>query len=295
MNILCIGDFHGKCPNLSSVIKKNKIELILSSGDIPDTDILRKLEFKHWNLLSLGYTLSQIVGTKKYFSILKKSLESQDIVLNKLNSYGLPVVLVWGNSDISKKWFKNAKNSLYKKYLLETILKKYKNIKLIQSGRFVISNVCVLAHSGYRFPSEKTYYSKRLDLNTKLNNKKWDLSLNKLFSKQKNNVKKTDKKMNTIFLAHEPPYNNKLDLVRYKKSPLYGKHIGDEYFLKYVKKYSPSFMVCGHMHENQGKITIGVKKSKTIVVDCGSAHDSQYAIINTNSKKILFYKNKKIN
>ncbi len=34
----------------------------------------------------------------------------------------------------------------------------------------------------------------------------------------------------TIFLAHEPPKDTKLDLINNPASPMDGKHLGDEYF-----------------------------------------------------------------
>lgn len=278
MKILCIGDFHGKAFDLRSVVIKNKIDVILCTGDLPDTEQERKYTFKYWNVLQLGISLEQILGRKKYSKMVKKTLESQKKVLQKLNSYNTKVILVWGNSDISKHWYNKEKR--FKKYFIEALVKKYKNILLVQSGTVNIKDVSILAHSGYRFPSQKN--KKKISDD----DKKWDLQLKKLFSKiQKRKLEKNtnnQKKKTTIFLAHEPPYNTKLDYVRYKKSPLYKKNIGDEYYLKWIKVKKPDFMVCGHMHENQGAVKVG----KTKVVCCGYGFDKKYAIIDTDTKKI---------
>ena len=50
MRILAIGDLHGTFPSkLRKAVKREKIDVILSVGDYPNTDVLRDLEFKHWS------------------------------------------------------------------------------------------------------------------------------------------------------------------------------------------------------------------------------------------------------
>ena len=100
VKILALGDPHGIIPkNLDGIIKKNKIELIICVGDIPFSPE------KHW--------LEESWKGIKY-SFTKKSYIDY---LNKLSSYGLPVLTLRGNM-----WLTNYKKRASK------IIRKNKNV-----------------------------------------------------------------------------------------------------------------------------------------------------------------------
>ena len=81
-----------------------------------------------------------------------------------------------------------------------------------------------------------------------------------------------------LFLTHNCPYNTKLDKL--KRGPQKGKHFGSYLEKELIKKYAPNIVLCGHVHENQGKHMIG----KTLVVNPGAAVDGKAAIIDFNEK-----------
>ena len=95
MKVLALGDPHGKLPkNLDRIIKKNKIELIISIGEV--YPIKRDKNHK---------------GTA--------DLEGGEKVINKLLSYKIPLIFFKGNMFLSKKgspYFTKLVRKLRKKH-----------------------------------------------------------------------------------------------------------------------------------------------------------------------------------
>jgi len=62
-----------------------------------------------------------------------------------------------------------------------------------------------------------------------------------------------------ILVCHQPPYGF-LDKVNAKFAPKQwqGKNAGSKTVLRYVKKYKPKYVFCGHIHEGKGMKKIGV-------------------------------------
>ena len=67
---------------------------------------------------------------------------------------------------------------------------------------------------------------------------------------------------------------------------MYGKHVGWEPYNKIIRKYSPKLALCGHMHEYQGKKMLG----KSLVVNPGAASEGKFAMIDSESLKVKFYR-----
>lgn len=280
MKFLLVGDFHGKINPKLNKIKNLDFDYVLCYGDLPSDGGIRKYIFKYWKELDKK-PLEYFIGTKRYNQIIKKSGKSLNPILKFLNSFGEITYLIKGNSDLEKKTrFKNPQLAF-----LSDKVKKYKKIKLLDAKTIKIKGSTLLAHSGYRFPTEKgkekltfRYYTKE---NIKKKNQQWDKRLKKIFSQVKNFN-------NSIFLIHDPPLNH-LDKVINKESPMHNKHLGDEYYLEYIKKYQPTVCVCGHMHEHSQKTS---KIGKTLVINPGEAGKGQFAILElkNNKPKIKFYR-----
>ena len=56
--------------------------------------------------------------------------------------------------------------------------------------------------------------------------------------------------------------------------------MGVSSYNRVIKKYKPALLVCGHMHENQGKCKINA----TLVVNPGAALEGKAAIIDFDEK-----------
>lgn len=267
MRIIALGDFHGSFPKRRiSDIKKLKPDLILCTGDLPKTDEMRKLLFRFWKERSEGVSLEELIGEKALQRLQSRAIKSIRPLLKILDSFGLPVVLIWGNAD----YVSERKERIHQLPLLNELVKEFSNITFVSRERSLdFGQVQILAFSGYRYLPEKGFGTEKLSKELKAKNSVWKRRLQRLFSH-------LDKKKTTIFLCHDPPKGT-LDKVEWKESPMLGQHIGDELFSEQIIKSRPDFCVCGHIHEQQGKKRL----KSTIVVNAGSMHQGNYAIINT--------------
>jgi Icc-related predicted phosphoesterase len=266
MKILAIGDFHSVVPKkLKEFIKSNSIDLILCTGDIGSTD---RIEWKYWKNLRAGEKLEDIIGRKRLKKLFRKQSVKSGKVFQLMDRLGVPIVLVYGNGDMTKEYFKRY-NIKFKG--IESLASESKNIKLIRCGRCRFRDMLILCHSGYR-----GYTAKKGDLNGKFptrakkRNLKWKKDMKRLSKYAKGDF---------IFLTHDVPLG-KLDKINNKNSPINGEHIGDEFYLEFDKKYKPLMHICGHMHENQGTARIG----KTVVVNAGFGNMGEAALIDTSKK-----------
>jgi Icc-related predicted phosphoesterase len=266
MRLLLIGDFHGKFKKVEKKVLKLEFDAVLCVGDLCNGDELRKIIFKNWESLKKGITLNELVSNKKLDKLHYNAIKSMYDVLDFLNNLGKPVYLVMGNFDYGKK---EIPRDIRLKALEESV-KKRKNIFLLKKRIMKLRDYNILGFSEYRNASQKKIFGAKMDFNKQ--NKKFDESLNILFSRLKNNRK-------TIMLVHDTPFGV-LDLVKNKKSPMHNKHVGDKYFTKYIKKFKPLLCICGHMHENRGLKKLG----KTLVINSGPAFEGKCALLDLGEK-----------
>lgn len=276
MKLLLIGDFHGVVPaKLKSKIKKEDFDIILCTGDFCYSKKMRDLIFKNW-----GKYLNKILSKKKFNEIIKEYVNKMQGSIDFLKSLNKPTFIVGGNAD----WFKNWTRSRMAYYVtlysgktkLKTLNERIKNskLKIMYRKKERFTEFILAGISDYYRPWSSSWENKHKK------NEAYKKNLKKI-------IKKEDKPK--ILLAHVPPFNTKLDVIRDKENPINGKHVGDEVLTKYIKKYKPWIVVCGHMHEHQKAIKLG----KTLVINPGYGHDGQFAILNIENSKIKslrFYK-----
>jgi Icc-related predicted phosphoesterase len=223
MKILCIGDPHGKLPTgLRQIVKDNNVDAIACVGDIPP--------------VPKGFREKKGGGdfSKSFRKIADKAYER---IVNKLCSFGLPVLTLRGNmytskegAEITRKIFRKHKN-LYNKKTGKTI---HKNLT------FIFFDMIWEKHS-LRSPSKSKFLRA---------NKSRERRLNKLLKENKVD----------LLLSHAPPYGV-LDKIHS------GKHVGCKILFNAIKKHQPKYCICGHIHEAEGKKSIG--KTKVINLGCG--------------------------
>jgi len=83
-----------------------------------------------------------------------------------------------------------------------------------------------------------------------------DRKFEKAMKKFDGKIKKAKK---FILIIHQPPYKTKLDMVM-------DVHCGNKSFTRFIKEKKPSLVICGHLHENEGKED---KIGKTRIVNPG--------------------------
>lgn len=273
MKFLAIGDFHGEFPaKFKRLIKKEKIDLVVSNGDFFPF-IYRDLWFKHCYRTEVN--LWDVIGRKKYVSLVNKDLSLGDEALRKLNALPVPVITVVGNIDYTPLHDtydeKPPKDDLRRQDLLSRLLKKYKNIhrfdySFVEFGEYVF--IGSYGGSSPGFVKSRAY-------------KKHKKILERFFKRFR--YKKI------IFVSHNVPYNTKLDKIGMKAHiSVRGKHYGSKLIRRVIDKWQPIVHVGGHIHEGRGMQKLG----KTLCVNPGAAHEGQAAIITLEGKgvKVRFIK-----
>jgi len=275
MKILAIGDFHGKIPEkLKKVLLKREYDYILCNGDFPESKKIRKLIFKNW----AGKPWWEAIGLKKAQRMERESFDSGARILKHLDSLGKKTYIVWGNTDFYesvKKRKTRARSPLLPGNYRKTI-GKLKNIILIDRKKLKINNMEIIGHGKYVDVTEFIKHPIDKDKDAiEYRKKRYNKDKNILFRLFKRNKPK-----NFIFLTHYTPYKI-LDKIKLKSSPMYNKPAGFEPYNEIIKKYRPMLVICGHMHENQGKIKMG----KTLIVNPGPAFEGKAALINIDDAK----------
>jgi len=272
MKILAIGDFHGKFPEkLEKLAKSEEINAIVALGDYANADKIRKIIFKHWT----DKPWHEVVGLKKARQMEKESFDSGLKILKKLNSLGKPVFLIWGNTDFYKD-YRFTESPIFMPGFYENKIKKMKNLVVIDKRKSKIGGSDIIGHGGYLDVTE--YIKNPIDKDKKAQKKRLkrykedERRLEKLFLK-----KKPEKDF--IFVIHYPPYGY-FDKIAAKKNPMYGKHVGWQPYNEIIKKYKPSLVFCGHMHEYIGKKKLG----ESLVINVGAAFQGNCAIIDYPEK-----------
>ncbi|MCE4615152.1 MAG: metallophosphoesterase family protein [Desulfurococcales archaeon] len=76
-----------------------------------------------------------------------------------------------------------------------------------------------------------------------------------------------------ILLTHYPPYQM-LDKT------IFGVHVGSKNIMRFIGKYQPRIVLCGHIHESRGYIELG----NTLIVNPGPLLQGYYALIDVGEK-----------
>ena len=219
MKILALGDPHGKLPkNLSSIIKKEGIELLICTGDHGDAPQKPWLE-EEW---------------KRFEKQGRNVYKSTEEIFKELCSYKVPVLTLQGNMMLSGKGIQ----------MMRKIYRKYKNLyhkntgKLNLKGKTFIFFDVIWEENSINKDANKR--SKEFTRERMKRNPKREERLNQLLRENPN----------AILLTHNPPYG-KVDTA------WNNKHVGSKIILNAIKKHKPNLVLCGHIHEAKGKAKIG--------------------------------------
>jgi Icc-related predicted phosphoesterase len=260
MKILVIGDSHGVLPKQ---IPKN-IELILLTGDIGKSDLVRKMAFENIERRRNGLKEKEFPSIQKkeaYMQIYNSSME----ILNSLSQIA-PVYIIFGNvephnEDVRKE---EKKIGLKLPYFVSEI-NKLKNVRIINNR---IANFNGLRIGGLEYFTDNSWIKEFNEKDAKrINKAKRETEKTKRILERFDNL--------DILLCHQPPFGY-LDKVNFPGAPKHwlGKHAGSKVILDYIRKKQPIYVFCGHIHEAKGKAKIG----KTEVYNVGSNGD--YVLLN---------------
>jgi len=274
MKILAIGDFHGKFPEkLKKLVKKEKPDMILSDGDYTGIEGWRKPLKIMFAKLAKGIDIHvpEILGKKRYLDLLKRDYAAGKIPLKELNKFRMRVFSVFGNGD----WYKSSFNKSNRKY--ENLIKKLKNIKDINRGKASFRNIKIAGFGGYL---DSDVYFTKIGIRAINSDNDDSMKRRKRYGKEEKNLMKLMRKKTDILLIHYTPYGC-LDKMRARGFALTGSNMGISSFNRAIRKYSPALVVCGHMHENQGKCKLG----SSLIVNPGAAVNGKCALIEFDEKR----------
>ena len=277
MKILAIGDFHGRFPGkLFSKIKKEKFDLILSPGDFCGNKELGKLFFKY--VYGTDLNLENFIGKRKTRRLDKENFEAGIKIIKKLASLNSRIIAVRGNWDpqnFQDVGFPNELDSYSKKFLDETRKNK---VKIIDFSSTRYENFNFIGYPRSTYPGKIT---RKIELKLKKRNeKKLKARIEKTIEDNKKYLKLLGKLSDdkTIFITHNCPYNTQLDKI--KKGIMKGEHYGSWLAKLVILKLKPKLVICGHMHENQGKCRLG----SSLIVNPGAAYEGKAAIIELDDR-----------
>ncbi len=111
--------------------------------------------------------------------------------------------------------------------IIRHLCKKHKNLFFLHKNHFVKDDILFLGWGGGGFSLRDREFEKH--------SKKFEELI------KKNNDKAV------VLVTHAPPYNTKLDLI------VRGHH-GNKSFTDFIKKNKIDLVLCGHLHENEGKM-----------------------------------------
>lgn len=264
MRILVVGDPHG-----SQKIKKipvKGIDLVLITGDVGKADFARKFYFENLKRKIKG--LDELEADNKIVKTIHMEIHNSTIsILNKLSKFA-PVYTIEGNVEIPtiKQVRENKKKYGIKLPYTRKIINNMKNVFLIKNVLRKINGLRI-GFLEYFLDTNWVKDFKPSEYNKELSQARKETAKAKRIL---NNFKKVD-----ILICHQPPYGY-LDKVSSRHNPpksWIGKHAGSKVILDYIKKYKPKIVLCGHIHEGEGKAKIG----KTEIYNLGVAG---YKIIN---------------
>ena len=278
---LIIGDLHGNKPR----IHFKDFDAIIAPGDFC-SDAPRRYMFASLKRELEGKSSKRwydIVGRRKAREMVRKSLSDGRVILEYLNSFGVPIYLVPGNWDWTCD--EDADWVFLRDNHYEQLVDGLCNVVDIHCGHISCDGFDMIGYglsTGPEYPQYKEdldRFSKK-ELQNKKNRYKHNFrKFSYLFKRAKNPV---------IFLSHNVPFNTPLDKIVNKKSPRDGQHFGSLLSRELIERYQPLVCIGGHMHEHFGKCKIG----KTTVINSGFGPfvNVFLEIEKGKVKKLLFYR-----
>lgn len=252
MKILAIGDPHGDVKKIKK-IRERGIDFILLTGDIGKADLARKRAFENVRRKKEG--LPEIEDTAESELAIYEEIHSSTLDVLRYLSNLAPVYTIQGNVSIPSKTTISKKEAKYGIPFPNTLdeIKKLRNVYLVKNGLRRLNGFRV----GFLEYFVDTCWVREF--------KPGD------YKKKMRSAKKDTEKASRvldrfgggldILVCHQPPYGY-LDKVTAKFAPKHwqGLNAGSKAILGYVKKNNPSYVLCGHIHEGEGSVTIGKSK-----------------------------------
>ena len=257
MRILAIGDPHGDLKKVKKIPVK-EVDLILLTGDLGKSDLMRKIAFENSERRKKGLPEKEYspVQEKRAFMEAYTSTIRLVIYLSRF----APVFTIFGNVESSN--YETRQQSRKIGIALPFLYDKLDALPKVRVINNRAANFKGIRIGGLEYFIDTSWIKefKPANYKEKLEHAR----------KQTEKARRILKKFGRvdILLCHQPPYRV-LDKVTSKFAPKHwhGKHAGSKTILDYIKKHQPQYVFCGHIHEKEGSAKIG----KTAVYNLGIA------------------------
>ncbi len=220
MKILCMADFHGRCPDISGL----GFDAIIAAGDFMEFSKLRRIIFGAWDKGRKDWW--NVVERRELAAIVEKVVESGKRVASYLSGFGKSVFSIPGNTDLC--WRKD----------FEEISERYGDIV----GSLEDIQGKVVDWNGIRIAGYGGTYDDEPKLGDDIKKRVEDIA-EMLEREMEHGV--------DILVSHAPPRGTTLSL-----SPK-GMDFGSGKVREWIERFSPVFSISGHVHEAMGEERIG--------------------------------------
>ena len=247
MKIAAIGDPHGNLEKITRIPLEG-VDLVLLTGDLGQTDILRKQALQYLSIPNPGpeEKKSHAEGFGQAF------LTAHQTAL-KLAAYlagCCPVFIVRGNADLSNYDIRKFTHT----FGVELPF-LYQQLSAIRGVRLIDNRVA--GFRGLRIGGVKYFtdicWAEEFEL----------ASIEKIRRRALQDTEKISGVLGRfgrldILLTHVPPYGV-LDRVESASIPpsWIGRHAGSRTVLEYIHEQQPRYVFCGHIHESEGFEKLG--------------------------------------
>ncbi|MCX6001732.1 MAG: metallophosphoesterase [Chloroflexi bacterium] len=247
MKIAAIGDPHGNLEKITK-IPLDHVDLILLTGDLGKTDMLRRQALQYLNIPNPGpkEKRSHAEGFRQAF------LTAHETAL-KLAGYlagFCPVFIVRGNADLS-----NYDTRKFSRTFGIELPFLYQDLRAIRGVRLIDNQVADFG--GLRIGGIKYFtdicWAEEFELAGIEKIRRRALQDTGKISGVLGRFGRVD-----ILLTHVPPYAV-LDRVDSASIPptWIGRHAGSKTVLEYILREQPGYVFCGHIHESEGFEKVG--------------------------------------
>jgi Icc-related predicted phosphoesterase len=242
MKALIIGDCHGEMPE----IPDEGFDIVLVVGDIcGGTDEMRSAMFE---VIDAGKEWYEEFGEEEAKKAVENSIEEGKEILEELNDLGIPVLIVPGNWDWTGE---NSEWNFLEGKGYPEMLEEFENITNLNFDTFSVGGWNIIGYGPCSGPEIPQYEDDKPESEEEMEKIRADY----IEKKEKLSELFTDGK--TVFLSHNVPQDTSLDEVDNPESPVHGRHYGSVIVRELIEEYSPEYSIAGHMHEGEGRETLG--------------------------------------
>lgn len=273
MKILAIGDFHGHTEKLKKIPRQD-FDFVIGVGDYAGIEDWMPWIRHIFKIKDRGKRISpqEFFGKKRFKKLLKDDFAAGKKALKFLDGLMKPGFFVFGNGD--DEWY----NYSFSKDILQgrkNLIKFWKNLKNLKEMTYKVRRYKGISFLGFGGYMDVT-------ANDKSRDKEWQKIVNLRNKRAENKMNSLLKqiKRKSIFIFHYPP-KGIFDIIKEKGNPFRGGSSGIDFFRKAILKHKPFLVLCGHMHEYQGKKKLG----NSLVVNPGEASKGEFAIIDIDENK----------